>query len=148
MIFKGEMYSPLSQLCPSQPSAQMHWYALILSMQVPPLRQGLLSQSLMSESKGWENRCWKVWEALNLTTAKDTGIGIRLTLMAVRAGESLLTLAAEVPSGVTSTAAVRTTNVRGDEPHAARSTVRRHGNRAAVNHCGKTWGLSHQESFI
>lgn len=57
--------------------------------------------------------------------------------MAVRAGESLLTLAAEVPSGVTSTAAVRTTNIRGDEPHATRSAVRRHGNRAAVNHCGE-----------
>lgn len=55
-------------------------------------------------------------------------------LMAVRAGESLLTLTAEVSSGVTSTSAVRTTNVRGDEPHAARSAVRRHGNRAAVNH--------------
>lgn len=31
----------------------MHWYTLTLSMQVPPLWHGLLSQSLMSE-KGEE----------------------------------------------------------------------------------------------
>lgn len=54
--------------------------------------------------------------------------------MAVRSGESLLTLAAEMPAGMTSTAAVRTTNARGDESRAAWSAVGRHGNRAAVNH--------------
>lgn len=41
----------ISQWSPSQPSAQMHWYTLTLSMQVPPLWHGLLSQSLMSETE-------------------------------------------------------------------------------------------------
>lgn len=41
-------HSLISQWSPSQPSPQMHWYTLTLSMQVPPLRHGLLSQSLMS----------------------------------------------------------------------------------------------------
>lgn len=45
----------ISQWSPSQPSAQMHWYTLTLSMHVPPLWHGLLSQSLMSET-GW--RAW------------------------------------------------------------------------------------------
>lgn len=67
--------------------------------------------------------------------------------MAVRPGESLLTLAAEMPTGMTSTAAVRTTNARGDESRAAWSAVRRHGNRATVNHWGKQQGQSYQESF-
>lgn len=56
--------------------------------------------------------------------------------MAVCPGESLLTLAAEMPTGMTSTAAVRTTNARGDESRAAWSAVRRHRNRATVNHWG------------
>ena len=44
----------ISQWSPSQPSAQMHWYTLILSMQVPPLWHGLLSQSLMSGTEDGE----------------------------------------------------------------------------------------------
>lgn len=51
------MYSLVSQLGPSHPSAQIHWYTLILSIQVPPLRQGLLSQSLMSKR---EIQCQKI----------------------------------------------------------------------------------------
>lgn len=45
----------ISQWSPSQPSAQMHWYTLTLSMQVPPLWHGLLSQSLMSETEDGEH---------------------------------------------------------------------------------------------
>lgn len=44
-----QSYSLISQWSPSQPSPQMHWYTLTLSIHVPPLRHGLLSQSLMSE---------------------------------------------------------------------------------------------------
>lgn len=62
-----------------------------------------------------------------------------LTLVAVRSCESLLTLAAEMPTGVASTAPVRTTHTGGEEARAARSAVRRHGNRAAVNHWGEIW---------
>lgn len=74
----------------------------------------------------------KLWRIERTQTPQT----IALTLMAIRPGESLLTLAAEVPTGMTSTATVRTTNARGDESRAARSAVRRHGNRATVNHCG------------
>lgn len=45
------MYSLVSQSGPSQPSAQMHWYAFTLSIHVPPLPHGPLSQSLMSKRK-------------------------------------------------------------------------------------------------
>lgn len=55
-------------------------------------------------------------------------------LVAVGAGESLVTLAAEVSAGVAATAPVWSAHVRGDKPHAACTAVRYHGNRAAVNH--------------
>lgn len=47
-----QQYKPhllISQWSPSQPSPHMHWYTLTLSMQVPPFRHGLLSQSFISE---------------------------------------------------------------------------------------------------
>ena len=43
--------SLISQWSPSQPSAQIHWYTLTLSIHVPPFSHGLLSQSLMSGRK-------------------------------------------------------------------------------------------------
>lgn len=71
------------------------------------------------------------------TIAAGTTFTVIDVLMAVRSCESLLTLAAEMPTGVASAAPVRTTHTRGEEARAAWSAVRRHGNRATVNHL--TW---------
>lgn len=73
---------------------------------------------------------------INTGTAVAAGITFTVVdvLMAVGSSKSLLAFAAEMSTGVTAAATVRTTNIRGDKPHAARSTVGRHGDCAAVNH--------------
>lgn len=54
--------------------------------------------------------------------------------MAVGAGESRLTGAAEVAGGQAHAAAVGAAHVGRDVPHPSLGVVGRHGNRAAVNH--------------
>lgn len=54
--------------------------------------------------------------------------------MAVSSGESLLTLAAELSSGVTAAPAVRAAHVGRNQTHPARRAIGRHRHRAAVNH--------------
>ncbi len=58
-----------------------------------------------------------------------------LTLMAVGAFESFLTLARKLASGLTPAASVWTTDIWGDISDPFRRTVGCHSNSAAVNHC-------------
>lgn len=90
----------------------MHWYTLTLSMQVPPLRHGLLSQSLMSEEK--QNK--KNQRTARCKTEKELTYDIAwvesgLTLVAVSASEALLALAAELAPGLAPAAAARSAHI-------------------------------------
>lgn len=125
--------SLISQWSPSQPSPQMHWYTLTLSMQVPPLRQGLLSQSFMSEN---EMRGVSDWDSGPGVSHAELSVSGALTLVAVGAPEAFLALAAELAPGLAAAAAVRPAHVGRDVALASRRAVGRHGNRAAVDHCG------------
>lgn len=57
-----------------------------------------------------------------------------LTLVAVRAGEPVLALAAELSSGVTPAPPVWAAHAGRNQTHPARRAVGRHRHRAAVNH--------------
>lgn len=59
------------------------------------------------------------------------------TLVAVGPGEALLTLAAEMAAGEAAALPVRAAHVGRDVAHVSRGAVRHHGDRAAVNHCGR-----------
>lgn len=96
----------ISQWSPSQPSAQMHWYTLTLSMQVPPLWHGLLSQSLMSETEDGEHDLGVADPSPRAVCAES-----ELTLVTVSASEALLTLAGELSPSLAPAAAVRSTHV-------------------------------------
>ena len=56
--------------------------------------------------------------------------------MAVSAPEALLALAAELAAGLAPALAVRSAHVRRNVPLPSWSAVGRHGDGAAVNHCG------------
>lgn len=57
--------------------------------------------------------------------------------MAVGAGESWVTGAAEVPGRLADAVAVGAAHIGGDVPHPLLCVVSRHSNSAAVNHCGR-----------
>lgn len=57
--------------------------------------------------------------------------------MAVGAGESWVTGAAEVPGRQADAAAVGAAHIGGDVPHPFLSVISCHSNGAAVNHCGR-----------
>lgn len=102
-------------------------------MQVPPFRHGDAAQSLMSA----ETR-----QPVSLTrscqsAASGLRVQRRLTLVAVGAAESRIAGAAEVSGRETPAAAVGAAYIGRDVPHPSLGVVGRHGNRAAVDHCGE-----------
>lgn len=76
---------------------------------------------------------------------RTCGVRRRLTLVAVGPGESRLARAAEVPGGPADAASVGAAHVGGDVPRPLPGVVGRHGDGAAVDHCGRRlvviWGL-------
>lgn len=83
----------------------MHWYTLTLSMQVPPLWHGLLSQSLMSETE--DGACDVGGDVLSLAVRAER----ELTLVTVSSSEALLALAGELPPRLAPATPMRSTHV-------------------------------------